>query len=85
MKTVDNERTVTGATSLQRNVDGLLQAHCTCNEVDWMLYQLEGHGACIHREQQIVAIPRERTNKEVFKLTLEMRKYGWHTQIGVIK
>jgi hypothetical protein len=85
MKPVDNERTVSVATSLQRNVGGLLQAHCTC-PVSWILYQLEGYkGVMIDHRHKIVSVPATSASKEVFNYTTQIRQHGWHTQIGVIK
>jgi len=84
MKTVDNERTVPGATSVQQNVDGLLHVCCGHSNLNWLLYQLEGYGAIVDRNQQIVSIPSASLCQELFSITIQIWRQGWYTQIGLI-
>jgi hypothetical protein len=87
MKTLDNERTVPGATSHQQNVAGSLQARCRqqkARALEYILFDLQSYGAHIDREHQIIAVSKKNVHKKVFKLTSEVRQHGWFTQIGTI-
>lgn len=86
MKSVDNERAVSRATSLQQNVDGSLQACCPQNSVtiDYLLFCLQGYGAHIDHKNKVVSVPKGVFCRQTAHLSLKVRQYGWHTQIGFI-
>ncbi|MCT4588335.1 MAG: hypothetical protein N4A71_10970 [Carboxylicivirga sp.] len=58
----------------------------TCTQFDWTLFILQGYGAHLNHEEQIVSIPVElQANRDILEFLNDVQAKGWHVQIGIMR